>query len=88
MALTRGEARERGLIGSGNTFNEPSAEGPGDASSNPSTGQSGDSEVAMDIYGGQQTTIAEVIKSNDELTALFTSMRPARRMRYEFRRPG
>ena len=62
MALSRKEARERGIIGSGNTFNEPSADGPGDDVSNPSTGQSGDSEVAMDVYGGQQTTIAEVIK--------------------------
>ena len=61
MALTKGEARERGLIGSGNTFNEPGA-----AASDPSTGQSGDSEVAMDVYGNQSTTIAEVIKSNDE----------------------
>ena len=66
MALSRKEARERGIIGRGNTFNEPSADGPGDDVLNPSTGQSGDSEVAMDVYGGQQTTIAEVIKSNDE----------------------
>ena len=67
MALTRGEARERGLITSGNTFNEPSADGPGDSSSDPSTGQSGDSEVAMDIYGGQQTTIREVIKREESV---------------------
>jgi len=65
MALTRGEARERGLIGSGDSFNAPGA-GPGDTSSNPSTGQSSDSEVVMDVYGGTQTTITEVVKSNDE----------------------
>ena len=33
MALTKEEARERGLIGSGNTFNEPSAEGPAENAS-------------------------------------------------------
>ena len=65
MALTREEARERGLIGSGNTFNEPGADGPGDTASNPSTGQSSESEVAMDIYGSQSTTIAEVVKREE-----------------------
>ena len=49
MALTKEEARERGLIGSGNTFNEPSAEGAGEPASNPSMGQSAESEVAMDV---------------------------------------
>ncbi len=64
MGLTREEARERGLIGSGNTFNEPSAEGPGEPASNPSMGQSAESEVAMDAYGSQETTIVEVIESS------------------------
>jgi hypothetical protein len=57
MALSREEAKERGLIQSGNTFSS------GDAASNPSTGQSSDSQVAMDIYGNQSTTIAEVVKN-------------------------
>ena len=61
MGLTREEARERGLIGSGNTFNEPSAEGPGEPASNPSMGQSAESEVAMDVYGNQSTTVVELI---------------------------
>ena len=39
-----------------------STEDFGAPSENPATGQSGDSEVAMDIYGGQETTITEVIK--------------------------
>ena len=63
MALTREEARERGLIGSGNTFNEPSAEGAGEPASNPSMGQSAESEVAMDVYGNQSTTIVEVVEA-------------------------
>ena len=63
MGLTREEARERGLIGSGNTFNEPSAEGPAENASFEAGGQSADSEVAMDVYGNQSTTIVEVVKA-------------------------
>ena len=63
MGLTREEARERGLIGSGNTFNEPSAEGPAENASFEAGGQSADCEVAMDVYGNQSTTIVEVVKA-------------------------
>ena len=63
MALTREEARERGLIGSGNTFNEPSAEGPAENASFEAGGQSAESEVAMDVYGNQSTTIVELVNA-------------------------
>ena len=63
MGLTREEARERGIIGSGNTFNEPSAEGPAENASFEAGGQSAESEVAMDVYGNQSTTIVELVNA-------------------------
>ena len=40
--------------------------GPSEPSpqNDPTVGQSGDSEVVMDVYGGQENTITEVIRAN------------------------
>jgi len=58
MARSRREEISEGL-GEASDFTSAEPGSPND----PSVGQSGDSEVAMDIYGGQETTITEVIKA-------------------------